>query len=99
MIKTGMGPEPTPNKELVLIQIMTKGGDNHTKEAAWAKPLGDDLYEIEHPLNLITGFNVGDVVKAVAISNETMPSVLEVIKRSGHQTLHNGYHPMIKTDS
>jgi hypothetical protein len=54
-------------------------------EGIWAKPLGDDLYEIV-PFHAY-GLNFGDVVRAVEPAPDKKPLVLEVIRPSGHRTL------------
>jgi allophanate hydrolase subunit 1 len=86
MIKSGTGPTADHRNDLVLVKINRVEGDRHTSVTTWAKPLGDDLYEIRRPLDLITGFDVGDVVRAV--SEETIPLVIELVQRGGYRTLH-----------
>ena len=54
----------------------------------WAKPLGNDLYEIRNSLWHTCELNWGDVVRAVARSEDLKPEFLEVVRRSGHRTLH-----------
>ena len=88
MIEIEMGSGHKSRGGLVLVRITTIEGNTESNEKTWAKPLGDDLYELTKPLHFTTGFNVGDVVRAVASSTEETPSVQEVIRRSGHQTLH-----------
>lgn len=75
------------DKDLVKIHIDLPEHWSSGGESMWAKPLGDDLYEVRNvPFNAY-GLNFADVVYAVAHSPDLKPSVIEVKKRSGHQTL------------
>ena len=56
-------------------------------ESFWAKPLGDDRYELQNVPFCAYGLNFGDVVRAVAASPERKPEVVEVLERSGNETL------------
>lgn len=53
----------------------------------WAKALGDDLYELRNNPFYAYGLNFLDVVYAVARAADQKPSVLRVVRRSGHQTI------------
>lgn len=88
MIKTGAGPTVNNNDGLILIKINQEEGNRHASNTTWAKPLGDDLYEISHPLSLISGFDVGDVVRAIASSGESMPTVVETVQKGDYRTVH-----------
>jgi hypothetical protein len=55
-------------------------------EAMWATPLGNDLYELRNSPFFAYGLNYGDVVRAVPRAPDQKPSVLEVVRRSGHRT-------------
>jgi hypothetical protein len=57
-------------------------------ESLWAKPLGDDLYEVRNSPWHNTEINYLDIVKAVAPSEEMKPVFVEVYKRGGHRTIH-----------
>jgi Domain of unknown function (DUF4265) len=57
-------------------------------ESVWAKPLGDDLYEIRNNLWHSCEINWGDVVKAVAKGGNLKPEFIKVVRKSGHRTLH-----------
>lgn len=79
----------TPHRdELVLVQVNTAEGNKQSKETTWARPLGNDLYEIEGPLHLVTGVNPKDLVRATVLPGEAVPSVSEIVRRSGYNTLH-----------
>ncbi|HWT20015.1 MAG TPA: DUF4265 domain-containing protein [Variovorax sp.] len=56
-------------------------------ESLWARPLGDDLYEIENVPFCAYGLNYGDVVRAVAASPDLKPEVQSVVSHGGNQTL------------
>ena len=58
-----------------------------TGERVWAVPLGSDLYEIcNSPWH--SRVNWGDIVKARAQSDDQWPIFIEVVRRSGHRTMH-----------
>ncbi len=56
-------------------------------ESLWARPLGDDLYQIDNVPFCAYGLHSGDVVRAVAAQADQKPQVLAVVRRSGHDTL------------
>ena len=97
MIRSGMGPEVIGSQELVLVQVKQRRGSVHTKENTWAKSLGDDLYEIRGPLHLISGLNTLDIVKAVSDEGGSLPSVTDIVKRSGYKTLHVLFFKNVQT--
>lgn len=88
MIESGAGPNVTNNDGLILIQINQVEGNRHASMTTWARPLSGDLYEINHPLSLISGFDVGDVVKAIAPPDQTIPTVIEIVQKGDYRTLH-----------
>ncbi|MEP7339871.1 MAG: DUF4265 domain-containing protein [Acidobacteriota bacterium] len=55
-------------------------------ESLWARPLGNDLYELENVLFYAYGLNFLDVVKAIE-NQDSILEITEVIKNSGHRTL------------
>jgi hypothetical protein len=57
-------------------------------EGVWAKPLGNDLYEVRNSPWHNTEINYLDVVRAVAPSEDRKPVFVDVYKRSGHRTIH-----------
>ena len=56
-------------------------------ESMWAKPLGNDEYELRNSPFYAYGLNWGDVVKAVAPEPDLKPIVLDVVRSSGNRTL------------
>lgn len=63
----------------------------HKGESLWARPLGEDTYEIENIPFCAYGLNCGDVVLATASSPDLKAEVRSVIRRSGNQTLRLGF--------
>jgi tricorn protease-like protein len=59
-----------------------------TGERVWAAPLGDDLYEIRNSPWHSLLINWGDVVRAKAEADTQWPIFIEVVRRSGHRTMH-----------
>lgn len=88
MIKSGAGPTVTHPEGLVLIQIKETENHRQTTMSTWAMPLRDDLYEIRRPLSMISGFDVGDVVRAVVRPGETRPTMVEIVRKGESRTLH-----------
>lgn len=93
-IATGAGPQG----ELALVQVSITEGTKQSRETTWARPLGNDLYEIKGPLHLVAGFNPKDVVRAVILPGDATPSVLEVVSRSGYMTLHVAFSESVPTE-
>lgn len=56
-------------------------------ESMWAKPLGNDLYEIQNIPFYAYGLNCLDIVKVDSTDKTKKPLVLEVVEPSGFKTL------------
>lgn len=56
-------------------------------ESMWARPLGDDLYEIRNVPFYAYGLDFGDVVRAIELAPDKMPVAVEFVEASGHRTL------------
>src|SRR5262245_56299849 len=56
-------------------------------ESLWARPLGDDLYEIHNVPFCAYDINCRDVVRATADGPDLKPEIREVVRRSGNRTL------------
>jgi hypothetical protein len=56
-------------------------------ESMWARALGEDAYELQNVPFHAYDLNYLDVVEAVVASPDRKPSVIRVIRRSGHRTL------------
>jgi hypothetical protein len=74
-------------EELTKVYIDLPNNPHTGGEALWARALGDDLYELQNSPFYAYGLNFLDVVYAVSRSPEQKPSVLRVVRRSGHQTI------------
>jgi len=75
------------NEELVKIHLDLPDNELTSGESLWAKPLGSDLYEIRNVPFFAYDLHYYDVVRAVTEKPELKPSIVEVVKRSGHKTL------------
>ena len=89
-----MGDEEsaTSTEKLLLILIHRSLENKDTRESTWAKPLGGDLYEIKGPLHLIADLNPKDVVSVRMFPGESIPTVSDVVERSGYKTLHLAFY-------
>jgi hypothetical protein len=56
-------------------------------EGVWARPLGNDLYELDNVPLYAYGLNIGDVVCAIAPGPERKPVVQRLERSGGHHTL------------
>jgi hypothetical protein len=56
-------------------------------ESFWAKPLGNDLYELRNSPWYAFDLHFHDVVRAAAARPGEKPRIIEVARRSGHKTL------------
>lgn len=56
-------------------------------EAFWAKPLGDDLFELRNVPFHAYDLNFLDVVLATSDAPDRRPEIRRVVRRSGHRTL------------
>jgi hypothetical protein len=57
------------------------------EETLWAKPLGEDLYEVRNSPFCAYGLNWGDVVRCSASAEGGFPEAKEVVSRSGRRTV------------
>ena len=55
-------------------------------ESMWAKPLGDNLYQIENVPFYAYGLNYKDIVLATPDSEGVIPEIRKLIEPSGHRT-------------
>jgi hypothetical protein len=54
----------------------------------WARPLGDDLYELDNTPWHTLAINDRDIVRAIASSPDKNPVFVDVVRRGGHRTIH-----------
>jgi uncharacterized protein DUF4265 len=62
-------------------------------ESIWAKPLGDDLYELRNSPWYAFDLHFHDVVRAIPNEVGEKPRIDEVVRRSGHKTLRVYFSP------
>ena len=74
--------DDTENLTKVHIDLGASGG-----EAMWAKPLGDELYELRNIPFHAYDLNFRDVVRAIEQRPDLKPSIEAVVRRSGHRTI------------
>ncbi len=74
-------------EELTKVHVDLPNNPHTGGEAMWAKALGDDLYELRNNPFFAYGLNFLDVVHAVSLAPDEKPSVLRVVRRSGHRTI------------
>lgn len=82
------------DEPLEKIYVDLPGHWQYEGEAMWAKPLGDDLFELRNVPFGAYGLNFGDVVRARSSSPELKPQVEAVVKASGHRTLRLTFNAM-----
>lgn len=82
-----MSDTPNASQELTKVCIDLPNHWWLKGESFWARPLGGDRYELQNVPFCAYGLNLGDVVRAVAASPERKPEVVEVLERSGNETL------------
>jgi len=88
LIKLGTGPRCEPRDDLLLIQAMEKSSTRDAIATVWAKRIGDDIYELQGYAPIAPGFNSHDIVKAVILPGQEMPTISELVRRSGCRTFH-----------
>jgi Domain of unknown function (DUF4265) len=74
------------DEELAKIWVDVPYRTATVPEAVWARPLGDDLYELEN-IPLARGLHYRDGVRAVPQAEGDLPKAVEVVRRGGHKTL------------
>jgi hypothetical protein len=74
-------------EELVKVVVELPNHWAASGESMWARPLGNDLYELENSPFHAYDLNYRDVVYAVADDPQCKPIVRRVERRSGRRTL------------
>jgi Domain of unknown function (DUF4265) len=83
------------DENLVKVFVELRGAPFET-ESFWAKPLGNDEYELRNSPWYAFDLHFYDVVRAVPDGPDEKPRILEVIRRSGHKTLRVLFPPETK---
>jgi hypothetical protein len=74
-------------QQLVKIKVDLPHRKKTTAESFWAKPLGGDLYELRNSPWYAFDLHFYDLVRAVPTQPGELPTIVEVVQRSGHKTL------------
>src|SRR5262245_37935318 len=82
-----------------LVKVYFELGDGPVgTESFWAKPLGDDLYELRNSAWFAFDLHFYDVVRALPDKLDEKPRIIEVVRRSGHKTLRVLFPPEVRED-
>jgi hypothetical protein len=84
-----------PEEGLTKVFVELPEGAPFETESFWAKPLGDDLYELRNSPWFAFDLHFYDVVRANAEEPGAKPKIIEVVHRSGHKTLRVLFSPEI----
>lgn len=74
-----------PNEGLVRVVVQTPNHWYLPAESMWARPVGRGRCQLENIPFLAYDLNLGDVVRTRP-AEDSLPEVVEVVKRSGNQT-------------
>ena len=85
-------------RELTKVHVDLPNHWWHKEEALWARPLGDDAYEIDDIPCCAYGLNCGDVVLATQDAPDLQPEVRSVLRRSGNQTLRASFCDQLSSE-
>ena len=86
------------DERLVKIVVNLPGEGSFAGESLWAKPLGNDLYELRNTPFSAHDLHFKDVVRAVAPSPDRIPEVVEIVRRSSHRTIRVIFAPELSAD-
>jgi hypothetical protein len=75
------------DEDLVKVYVELPGNEDFGSESFWAKPLGDDLYELRNSPWFAFDLHFYDVVRAIPEKPGEKPRIVEVVRRGGHKTL------------
>ena len=75
------------DEELTKVHVPLPGNRHTGGEALWARQLGGDLFELRNSPFYAYGLNFCDVVRAVPPNPDQKPSVLSIVRPSGHRTI------------
>jgi Domain of unknown function (DUF4265) len=86
-------PVDADGTPLALVRAPTEYSSASARdEELWARPAGDGLYRLRSVPLTANGVNRGDLVRCVD-RQEELPSLVEVVERSGHRTLRLNLSP------
>jgi hypothetical protein len=76
------------DEQLTKIRVDLPSTDRPLEsESFWAEPLGGDLYRVRNTPFYAFDLHFGDVVRALRARAGELPTIREVVERSGHKTL------------
>jgi hypothetical protein len=75
------------SKDLTKVRIDLPNHWATGGESLWAKPVGVDTYEVRNTPFHAYDINFLDIVEARSTDPDLTPTVVRVVKRSGHRTL------------
>jgi hypothetical protein len=82
-----------------LVKVFIKLHESaYEMESFWAKPLGNDLYELRNCPWSAFDLHFYDVVRAVPDKPGELPRILEVVRASGHKTLRVAFQTEVKEE-
>jgi hypothetical protein len=90
--------EPNENEQLTKIHLELLNHPSSGGESFWAKPLGNDLYELRNSPWFAYNLHFMDVVLAQAPSADKKPEIIKVVRSSGHKTLRVWFLPEFPPD-
>jgi hypothetical protein len=85
-------------EQLVKIHLELPNHKGSGGESFWAKPLGENLYELRNSPWFAYNLHFMDVVLAIADSPDKKPGIIKVVQRSGHKTLRVWFLPEFPAD-
>lgn len=85
--ETTVDPKSGELLEKVLVWLGPDHWSGNAAERLWAKPLGDDLYEVRNTPWYAYDINWGDTVRCEGLSEAGLPVVVEIVNSGGHYTL------------
>jgi hypothetical protein len=86
-LRRDVAPRRAPRIPLIEVHVDLPYHWRACGEYIWARPLGDDLYELQNVPFLAYGLNHHDVVKATAEAPGLAPEIRRVVVPSGHRTV------------
>ena len=82
-----------------LVKVFIElNGDQFERESFWAKPLGNDLYELRNMPWYAFDLHFCDVVRALPDKMGEVPRIIDVVRRSGHKTLRVLFPPELNEE-
>jgi Domain of unknown function (DUF4265) len=87
-----------PDESLAKIRADIAGYEGLEGESFWAEPLGEDCYRLRNTPWYVYDVNFLDVVRAVPKEPGDLPTIVEVVERSGHETFRVLFDPVVTND-